>query len=91
MAVGTPPPLPPPTEDNFQGAVDLASPINNAMRAFLAEMTDGRAAVQVGVTGDGRMMLTTYTPGGMIELLGLALSGVLTAWHQQQHQERPPS
>ena len=55
---------------------------------FQAELADGRAAIQIGITADGRMMLTTYTPGGMVELLGLALSGVLNAWHQQQHQER---
>ena len=74
-------------ETLLQGAVDLASPLQNAIRAFQASMTDGRAAIQIGITEDGRMMLTTYTPGGMIELLGLALSGVLSVWHQQQHRE----
>ena len=78
-------------DPNLLGAVDLASPLQNAMRAFLAGMQDGRSAIQVGVTNDGRMMLTTYTPGGMIELLGLALSGVLTAWHEQQHQKTEPA
>ena len=69
----------------LQGAVDLASPLQDAMRTFQAELANGRATIQIGITADGRMVLCTYTPGGMVELLGLALSGVLNAWHQQQH------
>ena len=72
-----------------KGGVDLASPLQNSMRSFQAEMTNGRAAIQIGVTVDGRMVLTTYTPGGMVEMLGLAMSGALAAWHQQQHQGAP--
>ena len=76
-----------PLEEALLGGVDLAAPIQNSMRSFQAQLTGGRAAVQIGITDDGRMVLTTYTPGGMIEMLGLTLAGTLAAWHQQQHRE----
>lgn len=80
------PPLP-----NLDGAVDLGHPLQQAGRAFLSEMAHGgKCAAFIGIDSAGRAVVTHYAPGGMLEVLGLALLGAMTVLHQQQHQQRVP-
>ena len=76
---------------NLAGAVDLAAPIQNAGRAFLTTMAQqqGKAVVMIGITAENQVMAVNYTPGGMVEALGLTLLGALTLWHGQQHNRSP--
>lgn len=75
-----------PINPNLQGAVDLASPTQNAGRAFLQQMAQqgGQSIVMFGITPTG-VMAVNYTPGGLVEVLGLSLLGALTTWHSAQH------
>ena len=78
-------------QPNLDGAVDLSHPIQQAGRNFLATMAQGgKSAVFIGIDGNNRIIVTNYTPGGMVEALGLATLGAYTLLHQQQHQQAQP-
>ena len=80
---------------DLSGAVDLANPIQQAGRAFLTTLAKegGKSAVFMGLDGNGRLVVTHYTPGGLTELCGIALLGAMTvlmqAWAVPQQQPSP--
>ena len=75
---------------SFDGAVDLNHPIQQAGRAFLSEMArGGKCATFIGIDSAGRSVMTHYAPGGLLEVLGLAMLGAMTVLHQQQHSQQP--
>ena len=86
-----------PDQSLLAGAVDLGHPIQQAGRAFLTALAKqgGKSALFMGLNGNGQLVITHYSPGGLTELAGTALLGVLTlvmqTWTppQQQYAQQP--
>ena len=97
MSLPTQPPQPsgdgvPLNAPDLSGAIDLASPIQQAGRAFLQAMAmqDGVAAVLAGRTASGQLLATHATQYGLEQVFGLSILAALTIWHQNEHAKRVP-
>ena len=90
-----PPPPPQPSPDGvpLSGAIDLASPIQQAGRAFLQAiaMQGGVAAVLAGRTASGPLLATHATQYGLEQVFGLSILAALTIWHQNEHRQQVPA
>ena len=77
---------------DLSGAIDLASPIQQAGRAFLQAMAmqGGVATVLAGRTANGQLLATHATQYGLEQVFGLSILAALTIWHQNEHAKRVP-
>lgn len=77
---------------DLSGAVDLASPIQQAGRAFLHAMATqgGVAGIFAGRTASGNLIATHATQYGLEQVFGLSILAALTIWHQNEHAKRVP-
>ena len=78
---------------DLTGAVDLASPIQQAGRAFLQALATqgGVAAVLAGRTASGQLLATHATQYGLEQVFGLSILAALTIWHQNEHRQQVPA
>ena len=77
---------------DLSGAVDLASPIQQAGRAFLQTMAmqGGVAAVLAGRIANGQLIAAHATQYGLEQVFGLSILAALTIWHQSEHRKQVP-